>query len=334
MTHPRTSHVGSFPLDYAKDLVERILVELHEIGLSVPPYPQMRSFIDIYLEPLAKRGVLEKRGDFYFAKPESLLEAEPVAEPIPEAEDTVSIVRRRGLSFDELRGPVTGVFTLASRVYLEHNIEAGLRATALARRGLVEEFFVPYVHRYLEYLSKLGYRVLFIDEPILGVIVGRRRILFGYTEDFIYEVLRSVFRGISASMRGIHVCGRISARLFDILSRSEVLDALNFEFFDTPENLGVVDPKALEENKKVLAPGIASAKKPRVESLDEVVTVLRKVYDKANGLIDLVSADCGFGGLKGVVEPGEALRISIGKLRRVVEAVAMLSGGDEAGPLS
>ena len=65
MTRPRTSHVGSFPLDYAKDLVERILVELHEIGLSVPPYPQMRSFIDIYLEPLAKRGVLEKRGVFY-----------------------------------------------------------------------------------------------------------------------------------------------------------------------------------------------------------------------------------------------------------------------------
>ena len=327
MTHPRTSHVGSFPLDYAKDHVERILVELHAIGLSVPPYPQMRSFIDIYLEPLAKRGVLEKRGDFYFAKPENLLDAEPVVEPIPEAEDTISIVRSRGLRFDELRGPVTGAFTLASRVYLEHNIEAGLRATVLTKRELVEEFFVPYVHRYLEYLSKLGYHVLFIDEPILGVIVGKRRILFGYTEDFIHEVLRSVFKGVSVSMRGIHVCGRITSLLFDILSRSEVLDVLNFEFFDTPENLGVIDPKALEEGEKVLAPGIVSAKKPRVESLDEVVTTLRKVYDRANGRIDLVSADCGFGGLKGIVGPEEALRISIRKLRRVVEAVAMLTEG-------
>ena len=44
----RTSHVGSFPLQNLR----KVMVDLYEIGLDVPPCPQMRDFVEIYIKPL------------------------------------------------------------------------------------------------------------------------------------------------------------------------------------------------------------------------------------------------------------------------------------------
>ncbi len=320
----RTSHVGSFPLPHSIENIGRILGDLHSIGIDVPPYPQMRSFVDIYLEPLVEEGVLVKKGEFYYLSSIDALEGARRHKPyIPEAEEAIRVIQGKGYKFKGLRAPVTGVFTLSSRIYVDAEKPATLDNTLVARKELVE-YIVEYVRRHVEYMANLGYTVLFTDEPFLGVIVGRRRLLFGYTEDDILEVLSKVYKGLPGE-HAIHVCGRISPRLFELLTRSEVLDILNFEFHDNPQNVDAIDGRKLEENNKTLAPGVASSKKPVVETVEEIRKLLERIANKAGWRIDLVSADCGFGGLS--TEDGDkerAYRIGLMKLENIVKAVSIL----------
>ncbi len=317
----RTSHVGSFPLDYSKENVCRIAKDLYRIGIDVPPYPQMRSFIDIYLEPLVKTGVLTRKttGFFLNISIEELAGTKPPYPLIPEASDLMECIRRENISFRWFRAPVTGVFTLASRIYVGENI--GLENSLLPRLDVVEDFLVEYVKSFVKYLMSLGYNIVFLDEPVLGVIVGRRRILYGISEDDIIDTIDNVLSAWDYEY-GIHVCGRISRKLFEILAMSNKLKFLNFEFHDNPKNFESIDKSVLEKQDKFIAPGIASAKKPIVEDVDELIGILKRVYEVAGGRIDLVSADCGFGGLKNSLgDNEEEYKIAIRKLENIVAAV-------------
>ncbi len=318
----RTSHVGSFPLQHNIDNLRRIINDLYSLGLDVPPYPQLRNFIEIYLEPLVSSGIIEKKGDFYFGKKNRILDAEFPDPSIPEAEYMIKLLKTEGYDFKWIRGPVTGPFTLASRIYLEKDLTKGMASTSLTVKEIVEKF-ASYSRSFIEYLSKLGFDVLFIDEPVLGVIVGRRRILYGYQDSDIINIIDKVFEGIPGE-HGIHVCGRISPKLFDLLTQVKNIDILNFEFYDTPKNIEIIEASKLINNGKKLAPGVVSAKKPQIESLEDVRELLLKINQKANGQIDLVSADCGFGGLSINNDREKAYRIGLEKLKIVIEAVKSL----------
>lgn len=322
ITMIRTSHVGSFPLQHSIDNLRRIINDLYSLGLDVPPYPQLRNFIEIYLESLVSSGIIEKKGDFYFGKKNRIFNAEFPEPSIPEAEYMVSILRAEGYNFKWIRGPVTGPFTLASRIYLEKDLTKGMASTALTIKEIVEKF-ASYSRSFIEYLTKLGFNVLFIDEPVLGVIVGRRRILYGYRDSDIINIINKVFEGIPGE-HGIHVCGRISPKLFELLTQVKNIDVLNFEFYDTPKNIEIIDASKLIDNGKKLAPGIVSAKKPQIESLGDVRKLLLKISEKASGQIDLVSADCGFGGLSINNDREKAYKIGLEKLKIVIEAVKSL----------
>ena len=183
---------------------------------------------------------------------------------------------------------------------------------------------VPYIKSFINYLTSLGYNVVFIDEPILGVIVGKRRILFGYREEDIGNVIDELFEGVPGE-HGIHVCGRISGRLFRLLSGIKTLNILNFEFHDSPQNFEVIDKRLLEDNNKFLAPGIASSKKPVVEDLSELREIFSKAYRVAGGRVDLVSADCGYGGLRDALGSDiVAYKIGLEKLRKIITVVREL----------
>jgi 5-methyltetrahydropteroyltriglutamate--homocysteine methyltransferase len=322
----RTSHVGSFPLPYSLENISKIIDDLWGIGLSAPPYPQLRSFISIYLDPLVDEGILERKGDFYFLNDrEKLKMLEHYKPSIPDARYSIEYIRSKNYGFKWLRGPVTGVFTLASRIYLEKDISKGLSATLLREKDLLRYYIVTYVHENLDLLSKLGYNILFVDEPVLGVIVGKRRILFNYNQGDIVNVLNTVFENIPGE-HGIHVCGRISPRLFKILTETDKLNILNFEFYDNLQNINSIDPEALLSSGKKLAPGIASSKKPRVESVDELKNLLVRIGEMVDWRIDLVSADCGFGGLASESgDPYEAYSIGLEKLRNIVFVVNEVS---------
>lgn len=320
------SHVGSFPLDPEPGIEEKILEDLYRIGVDVPPYPQLKSFIDIYLEPLVYKGLLEKRDEFYYSTIDKLLGAKPPRLRIKEAEISIKIIYKKRLKFQGLRAPVTGPYTLASRVYFG-DPGKGLRATMVSNPDVVASFFAEYVKGFVEYMRDLGYNTIFIDEPILGVIVGKRRILYGHSVDSIIDNLEKLYsvKG-SDNIGGVHVCGRISSKLFELLSQVKGLTILNFEFKDTPENLDVIDHRLLEEYDKILAPGVASAKKPVIESVDEIRGLLSKVYSIAHGKINYISADCGFGGLKGAFDnPYKAYEVSLKKLENIVTAVKVVT---------
>lgn len=320
----RTSHVGSFPLPHSLDNLRMIIDDLWRIKLDAPPYPQLRSFIDIYLKPLADKGLLKEKNGFYFLESkESFKDIEYLEPSINEAEYMIKYLEEKKYGFKWLRAPVTGAFTLASRIYLSKDISVGLHGTLLREKSLIE-YIVEYVRKHITYMSRLGYNILFIDEPVLGVIVGKRRILFGFSQEEIIEIINHIFSKAPGE-HGIHVCGRISPKLFETLAITDKLDILNFEFHDNPMNIESINPSLLEENNKVLAPGIASAKKPVIEPYDELSDLLRKIGEKTMWRIDLVSADCGFGGLATESgDPYKAYRIGLEKLHRIIEVVRLL----------
>jgi len=316
----RTSHVGSFPLSFSVDNVRRVLVDLSRVGLDAPPYPQLRSFIDIYLRPLELLGIVYSRRGVFFSSEKSF-EASPPIVAIDDAEKAVEIVRSEGLGFKWLRAPVTGVFTLSSRIYLSEDVSKGLQSTVLARKDIVKGFFKDFVASVAKRLQFVGYNIVFFDEPVLTFFIGRR-ILFGWLEDEIIDVLSHVAKSASPAEIGIHICGQLNPRILEIVSRVDRIRYLSLEFFATPQNIELINKSMLEKYDKIVSPGIVAASKPRVETVEEAYSVLAKVYEKSGGRVDLVSGDCGFGGLRGSLGDEEKeYQISIEKLKTVVEAV-------------
>lgn len=316
----RTSHVGSFPLPYSKQNLETVIVDLRNVGIDVPPYPQLRNFIDIYVEPLISEGIVVKSGLAYCINLSRVDLIDDVEVVVPEAEESIALVKK--LEFKWARAPVTGAFTLASKIYIEGG-KQDLWSSLLSRRDIVLNYVVPYVRKAVEYMAKLGYTTVFIDEPILGLIIGARKIMFDYSEDDVVNAVNYIYRGLSVE-RGIHICGRISSRIFKLLAGIKELDYLNLEFYESRGNLKVVEAELLEEGSKYIAPGVLSSIKPRVEELSEVIALLSEVVKVSNGKVDLVSADCGFGGLGGVISREEAYRISLEKLKVLKRAVKTL----------
>ena len=148
----RTSHVGGFPLKYSDDRVKRVMDNMIGIGIDVPPYPQLRNFIETYLDPLLKAGVLELRNNNYYLIPSNIEAIRSVRPCIPEAEIAARYVKEKE-SVRWLRAPVTGVFTLASRIYVGSSEE--LKATLLSNKELMQIFLilqekVQYFHLYFQ----------------------------------------------------------------------------------------------------------------------------------------------------------------------------------------
>lgn len=317
----RTSHVGSFPLDPSPQSLRRVMVDLYKIGLDVPAYPQMRSFIEIYAKPLEEAGVVSSRkGLKILASSERLSEIRRLRPIISEAFDTFKVVKAEGLRFKDLRAPVTGPFTLASRIYVK-TPSSGLFGTLLPERDLLIDYVVPYLRNIVLWLKDIGYTVICIDEPILGMIVGRKKALF-YSEDDILEVFNKLLSGITG-YNGTHICGRVSDKLFNMLTRSEVIRFLNLEFHDTPQNLEIISRNALENGDKVIAPGVVSSKSLNIEGVKEVKDLLKKLYEITGGRLDLISPDCGFGALRGLSDEKTTYEAIIAKLKNMVTAVRL-----------
>ncbi|MCS7127715.1 MAG: hypothetical protein N3E36_00315 [Sulfolobales archaeon] len=317
----RTSHVGSFPLSYSKQNLEAVIIDLKDVGIDVPPYPQLRNFIDIYVEPLLREGVVMKSGLTYCINLSRIDLIDDVEVFVPEAEESIALMKK--LLFKWFRAPVTGAFTLASKIYVEGG-KRDLWSSLLSRRDVVLNYVVPYVRKAVEYMAKLGYTTVFLDEPILGLIIGTHKIMFNYSEEDVVNAINSIYRGLSIE-KGIHICGKIPSRVFKLLVRIRELNYLNLEFYEARSNLKVVEAELLEEGSKYIAPGVVSSVKPRVEELSEVIALLSEVIKVSNGKIDLVSADCGFGGLGGVISREEAYRISLEKLKVLKKAVKTLN---------
>lgn len=314
----RSSHVGSFPLEHELRNVERIVKDLAVLGVDVPPYPQLRSFVDIYVSPLIEAGVVEYAGNFLRVSSDTLDKQIIGGLSVPEAEFTMRLVRGSKLVFSGLRAPVTGVFTLASRLYLGRE-STNLASTLLSSKELVEGFLTNYVAGFVKYMVSLGFTVIFLDEPFLGLMVGSRKNLLNYSDDEIIGVLENVARAAEGVEVGVHVCGRIHGRLLELLARVGKIKYLSFEFHDNPRNVEVLDKRLLESYDKIISPGVVSSRIPEIEDYEEVLELLKKVYRGSGGRVDLVSADCGFAGLRGSLGDREReYEIALSKIEKIV----------------
>ena len=298
-----------------------MLEDLASLHVDVPPYPQLRGFIDIYVSPLIKAGIVRQVESFMRVDP-NMLNMQLIKDfQIPEAEFSIRLVKESRLPFSELRAPVTGVFTLASRLYLSSG-STDLSSTILANKDLVKDFLSEYIARFVSYLTSLGFNIVFLDEPFLGLMIGSKKNLLNYGDDEIIETLERITRRAERAELGIHVCGRIHSRILELLARVSRVRYLSFEFHDDPKNIEVLSKQVLEEYDKIISPGIISSRIPEVEDYNDVLELLKKIYGKCGGRVDLVSADCGFAGLRGSLGDEEKeYELSLSKIEKVVRVV-------------
>ncbi len=311
----KTSHVGSYPLDHSPDNLRRAFLDTIDAGITVPPVPQLRPFTDMYLEPLVEMGYLEPIGGGKYRPVD--LHGEPELPKLDEVEWFLELANEMNFDLSAVRLPLTGPFTLASRVEVG---EGGIFNSLLADKRALFEFFVPYVSKIAEKMDSIGFGYIFVDEPVIGLLVGRR-ILFDYREEDIVESYEQVFSSVRAE-RGTHICGKLSPKLSDLLMKVPVR-YLSHEFFDSRSNLERFSRQKLEEANKVLSPGVVSAQSMEVEERGEVRYLLKELVERFGAeRIDLVSGDCGFGGLKAAGP--QAYEAAIGKLKVIAEVVTSL----------
>ena len=320
-----SSHVGSFPLPFNQQNVARALHDMMQIGVTYPPYPQLRDFVSTFMHSLVKKGILQPVSGAFIVKDLRAFEELHKLEVSPPEEAVQSIRQASGYP---LRAPLTGPVTIASEMYLSSDLSQ--KSWLLARKDLVLGPLAEYLAKYAESFAKLGYHFLVVDEPSLVVILGKRISMYGYKQDEIAEAINKVLKRASTSLKGVHICGILPPQLKDILFSLDEVEIYDHETFDTPKNLDFYTRRELEEHDKYLAIGVVSSKTPKVEDFKEALKFAEKAVERFGDRVVMVKPDCGFFGLKWVygskgemvidVEAGYSAALS--KLR-VVQSIAL-----------
>jgi len=306
-----TSTIGSFPLDDSEANRERCIKDLIDLEIDFPAYPQLTDMGKQFLDDLVRQGcgVIWENGKYKMADKSIGFITQPLGlEPFLW---TVKYVRERGLAFN-VKAAITGPFTLAS--YIEVKAGTAPFNTALSDINLVEEIMQA-VSETCRATSRDA-SMISIDEPILGVIVGAK-IPFKYTEVDVKRILNSIRDYCGETITGIHVCGRISHKLASILLGTS-MDFLSHEFHDSPENMKVYSPKDLRDSGKILSIGCVSSRDPRIESVEEILKLMKMFRDYGDCLI--FTPDCGFRNLIVDGSREKGYEVAINKLRNMVEA--------------
>lgn len=252
-----TTHVGSMPLNYSRENIRRAFSDMASIGLDYPPIPQLRSFIDMYMDPLRRAGAVRREGARYLVGD---LESTPEEAAIPELEDFSWAVGQdfKGLG---VRFCVTGPFTLASNILLKPG-GSPLMDSVLKLKRFVLDAITGYVAHFVRRAAETGAGMVVVDEPVLTLMVGRDRALFGYTMEEILNALERAFEGVGCRFRGVHTCYRIPPMLARALLECEELNYLDHEFADSPTNMDAYTREELESHGKLLGMG-SSRPSPR-----------------------------------------------------------------------
>ena len=310
-----TSTIGSFPLMDTEDNRRRCLEDLIALGVDYPAYPQLTDMGRQFLDDLASQDsrIIPYQGEYRITGREINVDVKPPGlEPFLWA---INYVGRRELKV-KIKAPVTGPFTLASYIIIGES--RGLLDRAIADIALVEQI-AQIISKACGVISKKA-EMISIDEPILSIIVGFR-VMFKYGEKKIVEVLNAIRESCGSVLTGIHVCGKISPKLANILLETN-LDFLSHEFHDTPANIKVYTPENIKRSEKILSVGCLSSRNPAVESVDEILGVARKFKGYGSSLI--FTPDCGFRNLIVDGSGEKGYNIAIEKLRNMVLAVAKL----------
>jgi 5-methyltetrahydropteroyltriglutamate--homocysteine methyltransferase len=291
---PYTATMGSFPLEDTEEHRMKVIQDLIALEIDFPNYPQLQDMGTQFLQDI-EQGIHP-----------------PGIEPF---EWTAQYLQRHKLTEKiRLKACITGPFTLSSYLLTKEQYQTPLRNQKL----------IEFTNLLEETCRRIGQtaHLAFIDEPILSLIFGRRRILYGYKEEDVISTYNRLCESFGNILVGTHICGRISPLLAQTLLHTD-LDILSHEYHDTPQNFNQYQPHEVQQNEKTLAMGCVSTKQMAIESVEEIQAFMKTAISKYGRNI-IFTPDCGFGTLFIEESKRASYKIAIKKLQNLRIAVEAL----------
>ncbi len=326
-----TTVVGSFPLKNTEENMLNAFEDQINLGIDYPCYPQLVSMTEQFLAPLTQSiNTLKEEKGKYFLSGDFKVPSNNVA--LEYGEFIVKALKENPILRTKIKGTkacLTGPFTLTSEILLRDELAKGVTPKLFKEpRGIHIDYVVDKFAEIMKNIGKayndMGINLISMDEPILGLMVGNK--VWLHSEEFIVKTLNKAFSGIK-DLPSVHVCGRISPKLRDILlsTNAKVLD---HEFCASESNFNIYEKKHFENTNKYLAMGsIKTNLGPKesgsindyVESLDSIKAFIKKGIDKYGKENLFIKPDCGL--RLGGFEEKFAYKIALKKLNNMVLAV-------------
>jgi 5-methyltetrahydropteroyltriglutamate--homocysteine methyltransferase len=329
-----TTVVGSFPLTNTQENMKRVFKDQIKIGIDFPCYPQLVSMTGQFLTPLSKLSPnLIKEGDKYFLEGEIEVPEEPFA--LDYGKFIMDLIKNKNPELSEkIKGTkacLTGPFTLASEITLRGEIAKNItprffrEPKAIMIKRLVD-VLAEIMKKIGKAYSDMGFNIVSMDEPILSLLIGRKAAF--YDEDFYIEILNKALQEIGG-ITSIHVCGRISPNLRDLLLKTDV-NILDHEFQTNKSNFDIFQKQHFSKSDKFLAMGTVASSFNKMEgaSVDDYVESVSSLKDFIKKGIEMVGRenliikpDCGFLPLRDVFDQETAYKITLKKMQNMISAI-------------
>ena len=328
-----TTVVGSLPLENTQENMRRGFEDLINIGIDYPCYPQLSSMIKQFLDPLSETiDALATKDGKYYLSGDFDIPSKNVA--LEYGDFIINFLNEKSDLKSKISGTkacLTGPFTLASEIILEGDIAKGITPKIFNEpRAIMVDWIIDKLAEIMKQIGKaysdMGINIISMDEPMLGLLVGKK--IWFHSEDFIVETLNKSISGIK-DLSSIHVCGRISPNLRDLLLQTDV-KILDHEFKTNESNFKIFEKNHFDGTDRYLAVGSVETKfAPKenadigdyVEKIDFLKNYIKKAIDLYGKENLVIKPDCGLGPLLNSFGEKDGYRIAINKLKNMVSAV-------------
>jgi methionine synthase II (cobalamin-independent) len=328
--------VGSFPYSNTPFNMEKAFWDEINAGVDYPCYPQLVDMVSQFLDPLCNLNCgLTHAGKIYQIQEDFIPPTNPFATEY--GQFVLDFFQKYPETKSKIKGwkaCLTGPFTLAGDILIPQILSEGKSPIIYQEpRAIMSESLLFKLASMMAIIAKaysdLGAEIISMDEPTLSILVGKRKTLF-HTDEKIIEILNTAIAPIS-KYSSIHICGRLSPRLRDILLSSNV-KILDHEF-TKGDNEGVFERQMFEREDKILAVGAIQSSVPfqkngtvdsYVENLDLIKQRILKAKSEYGSENVIFKPDCGFGGLLASFGPELAPEIVRRKLSRLTQVLKEL----------
>ncbi len=328
-----TTVVGSLPLTNSPENILKGFNDIIDAGINYPCYPQLESMISSFLNPLTEIiEPLVKEGEHFYLDEDFNIPTQIIG--LEYGTFIVDFFEKNPDLKTSVMGTkacLTGPFTLASEIILRESATKGTKPLIYneARAIMVEK----YVEKLAEIMKKvgkayndMGINIISMDEPILSILVGKKPIF--HNNDFIIKIINKAIEGIK-ELSSIHVCGRISPYLRDILLSTNV-KILDHEFCTNEGNFKTFKKEHFDTNDKYLAMGTVKTRVfpvqngtigDYVEEVGFLTNYIQKGIKQFGRDNLIIKPDCGFAPLLGSFGEQLGYEIALKKIQNMVIAL-------------
>jgi len=329
-----TTVVGSWPLSNNKENMTKILTDMVNLNMDYPCYPQLVSMIDQFLYPLSEEtDILTRKNGKYYLNQDFEIPNEPYA--LEYGNFMIDFFKENPTLKRNIKGMkacLTGPFTLTSELILKGELVKGIKPSVFREpRGIMIDWIVDKFAEIMKRVGKayndMGIEIVSMDEPLLGLLVGRK--IFFHSKDFIIETINKSISGIK-KLSSIHVCGRISPLLRDLLLQTNTR-IIDNEFRTNELNFLIYKKKHFSRSDKYLGLGVVQTNIAEtrgaelshyVETVPSLKNYIKKGIKKFGKENIIIKPDCGFGALgKAFGSEKFAYDIALRKVTNMVTAL-------------